>query len=168
MNPIIEKLLEPQSIAWLAGGGITIGAACLIQWLLFRSPVTVLAHRAFMEVKTSEAEDAKPEPVEHWFVKVRNRSRSRNVVISHVGFWTDRDRGRGYSTGYIPITARQLPVLVPPGATWETFIPCAALPKRADKELERNFAVWLSGHCGCFWSRPNRNVPPAGFVESPV
>lgn len=158
MNPALDKLLEPQSLAWLTFGLVTLTASLVLRWWLFRSPVRVLAHRAYMEVKTSDEPDAKTDTRTFWFVKIRNVSR-HDVSVSHVGY-----TGGGK---YVSLLARKLPVRIPPGATWETYIEASAIANLITDTVDpRGFLV----HHGAelTHSRLNRHVAPIGYVESPV
>jgi len=95
-----------------------------------------------------------PESVLHYFVKVINRSRTRDIEITHV--WFDAD-----PPVHLTLPDRPLPTRLRPRETWEGWIEAAALADIPD--VERSGRVRLSSG-KLVKSRRNENLPPTGYV----
>jgi hypothetical protein len=124
----------------------------LILWILdlFRSSqqsrrkVSVLVHQAKFVGGS----------MPYYFVKVTNLSPTRETEITHVWFDTD-------PPVHLLSPDRPLPARLRPDETWEAWVEVASLVGASN--VERLARVRLpSGKV--VTSRPNKNVPPIGYV----
>jgi hypothetical protein len=92
-----------------------------------------------------------------FFVKVLNRSRTRDIEVTHA--WVE-------SVPILPLLTpdRPLPVRLKPDETWETWIALKDIPREmAPSEVMRLVRVQLSNGT-IVRSLPNKNVPAVGYV----
>jgi hypothetical protein len=112
-----------------------------------RRKVRVLVHIAFFQGDQQA----------QWFVNVTNLSLARDVEVT--GVWVA-------ASPRIPVMPAQRPTpkRLKPEESWETWLPAAAVAHVTD--VERRFRVRLSSG-KVVKSRPNKHVPPAGWVPGP-
>ena len=111
-----------------------------------RRRLRVLVHRGYFQGG----------PVPFYFVKVRNLSSARDVVITHVWF-------EAAPPVHLLLKERPLPKRLRPDETWEAWIPAADLAHAQD--VERSGRVLMTAKRNrVVKSRPNTETPPAGFV----
>ncbi len=121
-----------------------------------RRRVQVLVHEAtFIAPGSSAGSVARSEP--HYFVKVTNLSEAREIQITHV--WVD-----GKPQVHLMIPERPLPARLPPDETWEGWVRVTDVAHIPD--VEWAFRVRLPNG-KVVRSRPNKDVPPVGFVGGP-
>ena len=114
-----------------------------------RQRLRVLVHRGFLQGG----------PVPFYFVKVTNLSSARDVVITHVWF-------EAAPPVHLLLKERPLPKRLRPDETWEAWMPAADLAH--DPDVERSGRVLMTAKRNrVVKSRPNTDVPSAGFVEGP-
>ena len=94
--------------------------------------------------------------VPHVFLTVTNLSRSREIEITHV--WLET-----YPIVSALVMERSLPVRLLPDQIWETWIPVKQTPVKEISSVLKLGRVRLSDG-RVIKSRPDRNVPPEGFV----
>lgn len=115
-----------------------------------RRRVRVLVHRAFFQGGSDP----------FFFVKVTNVSPTREVEITHVWFEADPRVD-------VLLAERPLPARLRLDETWEGWTPAAQLAQALDVErLGRVLVTSRSRRTSgkVVKSRPNRDVPPVGFV----
>ncbi len=114
-----------------------------------RQRLRVLVHRAYFQGGS----------VPFYFVKVTNLSSSRDVVITHVWF-------EAAPPVHLLLQERPLPKRLRPDETWEAWMPAADLAHAPD--VERSGRVLMTAKRNrVVKSRPNTDIPSAGFVEGP-
>jgi len=114
-----------------------------------RRRLRVLVHRGYFQDGL----------VPFYFVKVTNLSSSRDVVITHVWF-------EAAPPVHLLLEERPLPKRLLPDETWEAWIPAADLAHAAD--VERLGRVLMTAKRNAVVeSRPNPDIPSAGFVAGP-
>jgi len=120
-----------------------------------RRRVSVLVHQAaFVAPDPSTGKVRWSEP--HYFVKVTNLSDARDIEITHV--WFD-----GKPEVHL-MNPERLPARLRPDETWEDWVPATQVAHLSD--MERAARVRLSS-TKVVRSRPNKDVPPVGFVAGP-
>ena len=92
--------------------------------------------------------------VPYYFVKVTNLSPTREIEITHV--WFDTDPPVHFLSPERPPSAR-----LRPDETWEDWVEASALAGASN--VERLARVRLANG-KVVKSRPNKNVPPIGYV----
>jgi hypothetical protein len=128
--------------------------------------VSVLVHQAFFiggggadmlasPPVTGTGSAARQKP--YYFVKVTNLSQDRDIEVTYV--WFDAD-----PPVHLVIRERPLPARLRPAETWEGWVEAAALAHVSN--VEESGRVRLSDGT-TVKSRPNKDVPPIGFVAGP-
>jgi hypothetical protein len=135
----------------------------LWRWRQGRRKVRVLVHQAvFLKSDRGAGTAVVPvgtdgHPVLFWFVKVANLSATRDVTITHL--WVE-----GVPKVVPMIPERPLPARLRPDEEWEGWVPADSVAHVADPA--RAFRVRLPNG-KVLRSRPNKDVPPVGFVAGP-
>lgn len=120
-----------------------------------RRRVALLVHEAvFLSRDPATGKIVGSEP--HYFVKVTNLSDARDIEITHV--WFD-----GKPEVHL-MNPERLPARLRPDETWEDWVPATQVAHLSD--MERAARVRLSS-TKVVRSRPNKDVPPVGFVAGP-
>jgi len=114
--------------------------------------VSVLVHPAFFITGPKSADKAP-----YYFMKVTNLSQDQEIVITHV--WFDAD-----PPVHLVMRERPLPARLRPAETWEGWKEAAALAHVSN--IEESGRVLLSDG-RTVRSRPNKDVPPVGYVAGP-
>jgi hypothetical protein len=118
-----------------------------------RRKVTLTVHRAYPIVAGINGQILPTGP-EHFYIRIANASRDRDIVVTHMWFDTEPR---------VDIHDRVFPLRLPYSAPWETAVPVDEIPADPEK------AMWLA-RCllapddKTVKSRPRDNVPPVGVV----
>jgi hypothetical protein len=114
-----------------------------------RRRLRLTTHRAFFLNR-----DGQPTGPEHYFITATNRSRSRDLTITHMWLATDPN---------VDIIDESLPVRLRPDERWETFVEVERLPI-ATREVAFSLARAQLSTDTVVSSTRNWNVRPVGTV----
>ena len=135
---------------WLAAASAVLSFAVGVYTARYawkdRRRVSVLVHRAFFMDQTRPSRP-------FYFIKVTNLSQ-HDIEITHVWFATN-------PPVYVLLAERPLPTRLRPNATWEAWVDAAKLADTSN--VERSGRVRLANG-RTVKSRPNKHVPPVGYV----